>query len=96
MEEALYRVVHICVKSQAPWVKLPDQASERLDYTFEWALSNHAKLVDNFSHESDVTSLQYPFTSPPYKTPSYFIIVFRVKYEEASSINRLILKVGFG
>jgi len=35
MEEALYRVVHICVKSQAPWVKLPDQASERLDYTFE-------------------------------------------------------------
>jgi len=27
------------------------------------------KLVDNFSPESDVTSLQDPFTSRPYKTP---------------------------
>ena len=34
----------------------------------------HGKLVDNFSHESDVTSLQDPFTSRPYtgKTPFYF------------------------
>ena len=30
----------------------------------------HGKSVDNFSHESDVTSLQDPFTSRPYKTPS--------------------------
>ena len=30
------------------------------------------KLVDNFSHELDVTSLQDPFTSRPYKTPFYF------------------------
>jgi len=29
----------------------------------------HGKLVNNFSHESDVTSLQDPFTSRPYKTP---------------------------
>jgi len=32
----------------------------------------HDKLVDNFSHESDVTSLQDPFTSRPYKTSFYF------------------------
>ena len=32
----------------------------------------HGKLVDNFSHESDVTSLQDPFTSCPYQTPFYF------------------------
>jgi len=32
----------------------------------------YGKLVDNFSHESDVTSLQDPFTSRPYKTPFYF------------------------
>ena len=30
------------------------------------------KLVHYFSHESDVTSLQDPFTSRPYKTPFYF------------------------
>jgi len=30
---------------------------------------SHGKLVDNFSPESDVTSLQDPFTSRPYKTP---------------------------
>jgi len=30
------------------------------------------KLLDNFSHESDVTSLQDPFTSRPYKTPFCF------------------------
>jgi len=29
----------------------------------------HGKLVDNFSPESDVTSLQDPFMSRPYKTP---------------------------
>ena len=33
---------------------------------------HNRKLVDNFSHESDVTSLQDPFTSRPYKTPFYF------------------------
>ena len=32
----------------------------------------HGKLVDNFSHESDVTSLQDPFTSCPCQTPFYF------------------------
>jgi len=31
----------------------------------------HEKLVDNFSHESGVTSLQDLFTSRPYKTPFY-------------------------
>ena len=31
----------------------------------------YGKLVDNFNHESDVTSLQDPFTSRPYKTPFY-------------------------
>jgi len=30
------------------------------------------KLVDNFSHESDVTSLHDPFTSRPYKTSFSF------------------------
>ena len=34
--------------------------------------NSEGKLVDNFSHESDVTSLQNPFTSRPYKTPFYF------------------------
>jgi len=32
----------------------------------------YRKLVDNFSHESDVASLQDPFMSRPYKTPFYF------------------------
>ena len=32
-------------------------------------LQPYEKLVDNFSPESDVTSLQDPFTSRPYKTP---------------------------
>jgi len=32
----------------------------------------HGKLVDNFSHKSDVTSIQDPFTSRPYKTPFHF------------------------
>jgi len=32
-------------------------------------LQGHGKLKDNFSPESDVTSLQDPFTSRPYKTP---------------------------
>ena len=32
----------------------------------------HGKLVNNLSHESDVTTLQDPFTSRPYKTPFYF------------------------
>jgi len=53
----------------------------------------HGKLVDNFSHESDVTSLQDPFTSRPQKTPSYFIVVFHVKCEEASSFNQCMLCV---
>jgi len=38
----------------------------------------YGKLVDNFSHESDVTSLQDLFTSRPQKTPFYFIIVFHI------------------
>jgi len=41
------------------------------------------KLVDNFSHKSDVTSIQDPFTSLPQKTPFYFIIVFHIKCAEA-------------
>ena len=53
----------------------------------------YEKLADNFSHESDVTFLQDPCTSRPYKTPFYFIIVFRVKYEELSSFNQCILYV---
>ena len=35
-------------------------------------LEGDRKLLDNFSHESDVTSLQDPFTSRPYKTPFFF------------------------
>ena len=39
-----------------------------------WPVSRgrHRKLIDNFSHESDVMSLQDPFTSRPYKTPFNF------------------------
>jgi len=44
------------------------------DYTF-YFMSGYAKLIVNFSHESDVTS----------QTPFYFIIVFRIKYEEVFS-----------
>jgi len=36
------------------------------------AQSQYGKSVDNFSHESNVTSLQDPFTSRPYKTHFYF------------------------
>ena len=43
--------------------------------------THDGKLVDNFSHESDVTSLQDPFTSRPYKTPSDFTGNTRVKIE---------------
>jgi len=32
-------------------------------------VKEYGKLVDNFSPESDVTSLQDPFTSRPYKIP---------------------------
>jgi len=40
------------------------------------------KLVDNFSHESDVTSLQDPFTSRPLKSASsYFMRNTIVKVE---------------
>ena len=35
VEADLHRVVHICVKSKAPWVDLPDDAAEHLDFTFE-------------------------------------------------------------
>ena len=45
----------------------------------------YGTLVDNLSHESDVTSLQDPFTSRPYKTPFYFTIVFPIQSEEAFS-----------
>lgn len=34
VEEGLYRVVHICVKSKAPWLILPPDSSDRLDYAF--------------------------------------------------------------
>jgi len=58
----------------------------------------HGKLVDNFSHELDVMSLQNPFTSLPYKTPSchvptrplsIFTTVFPVKSREAFSSNSM-------
>jgi len=45
----------------------------------------HRKLVDNFSHESDVTSLQDPFTSRPYKTPFYFYYLCSPWSQEAFS-----------
>ena len=35
VEHAMQRVVHICIKSKAPWVNLPADHSERLDYAFE-------------------------------------------------------------
>ena len=44
-------------------------------------LALYGKLVDNFSPESDVTSLQDPFTSRPYKPLSNSTIVFPVKSE---------------
>jgi len=41
----------------------------------------HGKLVDNFIHESEVTFLQDPFTSRPYKTRKYRgVHMFRYKY----------------
>ena len=45
-----------------------------LSTTSEWSLryNFHGKLVDNFIHKPDVTSLQDPFTSRPYKTSFYF------------------------
>ena len=44
-----------------------------LTWCIQWLhLLVDGKLVDNFSHELDVTSLQDPFTSRPYKTPFYF------------------------
>ena len=36
-------------------------------------------------------SLQDPFTSRPWNTPFYFIIVLRIKYEEASSFHQCML-----
>ena len=59
---------------------------------FEW---RNVKLVNNFSHESDVKSLQDLFTSRPENTPLYFIIAFRVKYEEVSSFHPCMLRVFF-
>ena len=44
----------------------------RMSTSEQYYGSAYWKLVDNFSHESDVTSLQDPFTSRPYKTPFYF------------------------
>ena len=67
----------------------------------------NGKLVDNFSHESDVKSLQDSFTSRPYKTPSrhvptrplsIFTIVFPVKSQEAfSRVEKMAnIRHGFG
>jgi len=43
---------------------------EVLEYVYHSACDKkYGKLSDNFSPESDVTSLQDPFTSLPYKTP---------------------------
>jgi len=42
-------------------------------------LSFYGKLANDFSHESDVTSLQDLCTSRPSKNPFYFTIVFPVK-----------------
>jgi len=50
---------------------------------------NNRKLVDNFSPESDVTSLQDLFTSRPLKLPFHFIIVSHINDEEASSSNSM-------
>ena len=46
-------------------------------------------VVDKFRNELDVTSLQDPFTSRPYKTPFYFTIVFPVKSQEVFSCNSM-------
>jgi len=45
------------------------------------ACDRDGKLVDDFSHASNVTSLQDLFTSRPQKTPFYFTVVFHVKSE---------------
>jgi len=51
----------------------------------------HCSLVDNFSHESDVTSLQDIFTSRPEKIPFYWSIVFHINSEETFSLNDWVL-----
>ena len=67
--------------------KVPNQSWRSLtDYLTIW-WNWHGKLVHNFSHESDVMSLQDSFTSRPWKTPFCFIIVFHVNNEKASSFN---------
>ena len=43
------------------------------------ACDSDGKLVDNFSHASDVTSLQDLFASRPQMTPFYFTAVFHIK-----------------
>ena len=57
----------------------------------------YGKLVDNFNHESDVTSLQDPFTSRPYKTLYYCVprkirrdILFQL-HVECSPSSRLLV-----
>jgi len=45
----------------------------------------HAKLVDIFSHESDVTSLPDAFTSRSLKTPLCCIIMFHINHGEVLS-----------
>jgi len=44
-------------------------------------------LVDNFSHESDVTSLQDPFTSRSYQTPScfYYCVPRKIRNNECAA-----------
>jgi len=64
--------------------KVPNQSWRSLtDYLTIW-WNWHGKLVDNFSHESDVMSLQDSFTSRPWKTPFYFVIVLRIKYKKTT------------
>jgi len=67
-----------------------------------WPVSRgrHRKLLDDFSHESDIMSLQDPFTSRPYKTPFYFYycvprkiprgILFQIHVEYSPSSRHLV------
>jgi len=59
-----------CQENKRILVKIHPQGKQ--DPTSDQNSDLNRKLLDNFSHESDFTSLQDPFTSRPYKTPFYF------------------------
>jgi len=77
-----YSVVFIV--SSAAGVIVPKSAQNIWTQTLSMR-EPYEKLVDNFSHESDVTSPQDLFTSRPYKPLFYFNYCVHVKSQEAYS-----------